>query len=371
MSKRILVTGGAGFIGSHLVDRLIQIGHKVRIVDNLEAQVHSARPDYLNPEAEFIEADILNPSAMAKALKNIDVVFHQAAVVGVGQSMYQIRKYTDVNCSGTAQILDTIVNGNYEIEKLIVASSMSIYGEGAYSCGHCGQVYPKTRTETQLKSGMWEILCPNCGCTVKSLPTDEEKTLQPTSVYAVSKRDQEEMCLSVASAYKLPMVALRYFNTYGPRQSLANPYTGVAAIFLSRIKNGNPPLIFEDGNQMRDFVSVHDIVQANILAMEKQEADYQTFNVGSGHPVTIKQIADILLNIYKSDLHPEILGKYRAGDIRHCYGDISKISKLLGFSPNISLNHGMIELAKWSESVKAEDKSVEAQAELEKRKLFG
>jgi dTDP-L-rhamnose 4-epimerase len=369
-SKRILVTGGAGFIGSHLVDALVKEGHKVRILDNLEPQVHSEVPAYLNARASFIQGDIRSDESIRAALKDIDVVFHHTAAVGVGQSMYQIQKYVDVNSGGTAKLLDTIVNGKYDIEKLIVASSMSIYGEGAYRCGSCGVVYPKQRTESQLEAGQWDLKCARCDQKLEPLPTDEDKPMYPTSVYAVSKRDQEELCLSVGRAYKIPTVALRYFNVYGPRQSLSNPYTGVCAIFLSRIKNNKRPLIFEDGVQSRDFVSVHDIVSANLLAMNKKEADYEALNVGTGKPISITGIARLLIRLCGKNLEPEVISKYRAGDIRHCYPDISKIRTKLGYSPQTDLEEGMKELIEWSEYTKAVDNTAKAQAELVKKGLI-
>jgi dTDP-L-rhamnose 4-epimerase len=369
-SKRILVTGGAGFIGSHLVDALVKEGHKVQILDNLEPQVHSEVPPYLNASASFIQGDIRSDENIKAALKDIEVVFHHTAAVGVGQSMYQIQKYVDINCGGTAKLLDNIVNGKYDIEKLIVASSMSIYGEGSYSCGNCGIVYPKQRTESQLEAGQWDLKCPKCNQKLVPLPTDEDKPLYPTSVYAVSKRDQEELSLSVGRAYKIPTVALRYFNVYGPRQSLSNPYTGVCAIFLSRIKNNKRPLIFEDGTQSRDFVSVHDIVQANLLAMNKKEADYEALNVGTGKPISIIDIARLLIKLCGKDLEPEVISRYRAGDIRHCYPDISRIKSKLGYSPQVDLEEGMKELFEWGEYTEAVDNTAAAQEELTSKGLI-
>lgn len=370
MAKRVLVIGGAGFIGSHLVDRLVTDGYKVRILDNLEPQVHVDVPDYLNPEAEFVRGDVRAEDDLARGLKDIDVVFHYAAMVGVGQSMYQIHKYTEVNTIGTAKLLETIVNSYRDLEKLIVASSMSVYGEGAYKCESCGMVYPKTRSESQLEAAEWELACPRCGKPAKPVPTDEDKPLYPTSVYAITKMDQEELCLSVGRAYGVPTVALRFFNTYGTRQSLSNPYTGVCAIFLSRIRSGKPPLIFEDGLQTRDFVSVHDVVQASMLAMNSTEADYECFNVGTGKPVTILEVAKTLSLLCGYKQEPELVGKYRAGDIRHCYADISKIKSKLNFEPRVDLATGMRELIEWSETAQFEDRTRQAQEELIKRKLI-
>jgi len=370
VTKKILVTGGAGFIGSHLVDKLVSDGHRVRILDNLEPQVHSGVPSYLNPEAEFIKGDIRNEDDLNRALKDTEIVFHYVAMVGVGQSMYQIRKYTEVNTCGTAKLLEILVNRTRNVEKLIIASSMSIYGEGAYKCQGCGVVYPKLRSELQLQAAEWELPCPKCGGTAEPVDTDEDKPLHPTSVYAISKRDQEEMCLAVGRAYGIPTVALRFFNTYGSRQSLSNPYTGVCAIFLSRIRSNKPPLIFEDGRQLRDFVSVHDIVQASLLAMNKAEADYESFNVGTGKPITISDVARTLIKLCGKKLEPQLAAKYRAGDIRHCYADISRIRSKLKFKPKVNFEAGMKELIEWSESAQFDDKTQQAQDELRRRKLI-
>jgi dTDP-L-rhamnose 4-epimerase len=370
VAKKVLVTGGAGFIGSHLVDQLVVDGHSVRILDDLEPQVHSGIPSYINRDAEFVRGDVRNEDNLQKALKNTEIVFHYAAMVGVGQSMYQIQKYTDVNIGGTAKLLEALISKNHRVEKIIIASSMSIYGEGAYKCKESGIVYPKLRTEAQFEAGKWELSCPKCGRAVQPVPTDEDKPLYPTSVYAVSKRDQEEMCLAVGRAYSIPTVALRFFNTYGTRQSLSNPYTGVCAIFLSRIKSDKPPLVFEDGRQARDFVSVHDIVQASVLAMNMAEADYESFNVGTGKPITISEVASILIKLYGKNLEPELTGKYRAGDIRHCYADISKIRSKLKYEPKIDFQSGMQELIAWSETAQFDDKTQQAQDELRQRKLI-
>ena len=370
MSK-VLVTGGAGFIGSHLVDELVEIGNEVVVVDNLEVQVHTKKPDYLNLKARYVFEDIRDTSVLTKAIEGVEVIFHEAAAVGVGQSMYQVEKYVGVNTMATAKLLDFLVNEEHEVKKLIVASSMSIYGEGAYECEDCGVVYPELRTEEQLKKREWEMKCPKCGKVVKPISTSEDKPLHPTSIYAITKRDQEEMCLNIGRAYGIPTVALRYFNVYGPRQSLNNPYTGVCAIFSSRIKNNNPPLIFEDGLQSRDFVSVHDIVEANILVMKSSNADYEVFNVGTGKTTNILEIAHALIKLYSKgkELEPEITNKYRAGDIRHCFADISKIRNKIGYKPKVDFEEGMKELVEWGEKEEAVDKFEEAHEELKARRL--
>ncbi len=367
---KILVTGGCGFIGSHLVDRLIEEGCKVTAYDLLEPQVHgNKKPEFLNKNAEYIFADIRDQGKLKKSLKNTDIVFHQASQVGVGQSMYQIRKYVEHNSAGTAVLLDTIVNSKNKVKKVIAASSMSIYGEGAYECEDCGKVYPLLRPESQLRERQWNMRCPACQREVSSKPTAEDKPLFPTSIYATTKRSQEEMCLETGLAYKIPTVALRYFNVYGPRQSLNNPYTGVAAIFLSRVKNDKPPLIFEDGRQSRDFIYVSDIVEANLLAMKNSTADYNFFNVGTGSPQSILNIAETIISLYGKDLRPCVLNKFRAGDIRHCYADIAKIKNKLNFEPFVSFKEGMQRLMDWSAEQKARDLSMKAQSELKKRGL--
>jgi len=366
---KILVTGGAGFIGSHLVDRLVDERHDVRVLDNLEYQVHQNKsPTYTNKKAEYIYGDIRDEAILKKSLEGTEVIFHLAAAVGVGQSMYQIKKYSDVNTMGTAKLLDRIVNGKIPIKKMIIASSMSIYGEGSYHCEDCGIVYPKLRPREQLEKREWEMKCPNCNKTVKPIQTNENKPLNPTSVYAVTKRDQEEMFLSVGNAYGIPTTALRYFNVYGTRQSLNNPYTGVCAIFSSRIKNNKSPIIFEDGLQTRDFISVHDIVNANLLVMSNPKADYEIFNIGTGLPVSIRQIADILINLYKSNVVPKIENRFRSGDIRHCFADISKIRKL-GFEPKTPTEKGIKELVQWGEEVEAKDLVDLAISELKEKGL--
>jgi len=372
MKKKIVVTGGAGFIGSHLVDKLIKLGHEVVVFDNLEPQVHGDGqkiPKYLNKECEFIKGDMRNRDEFKKALKGREIIFHQAAVVGVGQSMYEIKRYSEVNILGTANLLDILANVNHQVEKLIIASSMSVYGEGKYSCVNCGAVYPKLRSLSQLKRGEWEMKCPFCNQEVQSLPTDEDKPLYPTSVYAISKRDQEEMCLTIGRAYDIPTVALRYFNIYGPRQALSNPYTGVAAIFCSRILNNNPPYIFEDGQQSRDFTHITDVVQANLLAMEKREANYEVFNVGTGNFFTVLDIVNLLIRELKSSVKPNITSRYRQGDIRHCYADISKIRKTLEFRPSVKFEDGISDLIQWVRNQRAVDHFEKMQKELDERRL--
>jgi dTDP-L-rhamnose 4-epimerase len=372
-SEQILVTGGAGFIGSFLVDALLERGHQVRVYDALVSQVHGppqTPPDYLNPEAEFIQGDVRDPDALAQALEGIDVVYHLAAAVGVGQSMYQIRYYTEANTLGGAVLLDLLANGQHRVRKMIVASSMSVYGEGKYECGDCGLVYPKLRAESQFQAHNWEMKCPHCGRDVQPLPTDEDKPLYPTSIYAITKRDHEEMFLSTGLAYGIPAVALRFFNTYGPRQALSNPYTGVMAIFSGRLLNREPPMIFEDGRQARDFVHVHDIVQALLLALDRPEANDQVFNVGTGRPTTVSDVAEVLSRrLTGGEIEAQVRHQFRRGDIRHCYADVGKARDLLGFEPRISLEEGLGDLLDWVKDQTAKDRFQQADQELAAKAL--
>ncbi|MFA5358746.1 MAG: SDR family NAD(P)-dependent oxidoreductase [Patescibacteria group bacterium] len=365
---KILVTGGAGFIGSHLVDRLIEQGHEVRIFDNLTEQVHQGKiPEYLNPKAEFIKGDVLDRAALAAALAGIDVVFHFASAVGVGQSQYQIYHYVNTNVGGTANLLDIIVNDKLPIRKVIVAASMSSYGEGLYNCDKCGAVRPELRS--QVVDGDWEPRCPLCGGTVKPIPTNEKAVQYCNSIYALTKKAQEDMVTNIGRTYNIPTVALRFFNVYGPRQSLSNPYTGVAAIFMSRIKNGNSPVIYEDGLQTRDFVSVYDIADANIAAMNSASSDYEVFNVGSGTALPIKEVAEILAKLYGNDVKPEITSQFRKGDVRHCFADMTKAKEKLGWQPKISFEQGMADLIAWSRDAEAVDSLDKAIAEMKEKGL--
>lgn len=370
MGNHVLITGGAGFIGSHLADQLLAAGHRVRALDNLSEQVHGparSRPAYLNPEVELVVGDVRDPSAVRHALRGVDAVYHFAAMVGVGQSMYAIAHYTGVNNLGTAVLLEALAER--PVERLVVASSMSIYGEGRY-VGPDGEVETGVeRSLDQLRRGDWEVRNAR-GAPLTPVPTPESKQPDLASVYALSKYDQERLCLLVGRAYNIPTVALRLFNVYGPRQALSNPYTGVLAIFAARLLNGNPPGIFEDGFQQRDFVSVHDIARAGVLALSAPDAVGQAINIGSGHHYTIREIADrVGAAVGKEYIEPEVTGKYRVGDIRHCFADITRARELLGYQPRVSLVDGLTELAEWLEGQVADDRVDEASAELAARGL--
>jgi dTDP-L-rhamnose 4-epimerase len=370
LMQKILITGGAGFIGSHLADELLAHGYQVRVLDVLDPQVHGEgrrRPEYLAREVELVVGDVCDRAKVDEALQGVDAVYHFAAAVGVGQSMYEVAHYTRINNLGTAVLLEALTQN--PVERLVVASSMSLYGEGLYR-GAAGE--PRTvgeRTLEQLKAGQWEFTGEDGGV-LQPVPTPETKQPALASVYALSKYDQERLCLMIGRAYNIPTVALRFFNAYGPRQALSNPYTGVLAIFASRLLNNNSPAIFEDGLQQRDFVSVHDIARACRLALETPEAAGEVFNVGSGEPHTVRDIAAKLARVVgKERIRPEILGKYRVGDIRHCYADIAKARRVLGFEPQVRLEDGLVELSSWLASQAAVDRVAQASAELSARGL--
>jgi dTDP-L-rhamnose 4-epimerase len=371
MKGNVLITGGAGFIGSHLADELIREGYTVRVLDNLSEQVHGQgkkRPDYLNEKAELVIGDIRDSEAVSAALDNIDIVYHFAAMVGVGQSMYAINEYTDVNNRGTAVLMEALIER--PVKKLVVASSMSIYGEGLYKSPNGRLLEGKERMIEQLKVRDWELYNKKVA-KLTPVPTPESKSPALASVYALSKYDQEKMCLIAGQAYNIPTVALRFFNVYGTRQSLSNPYTGVLAIFASRLLNNNPPLIFEDGNQRRDFVHVKDVARACRLAAETPGAAFKSFNIGSGESISIAEIACRLTEILgKQEIISEITGQYRTGDIRHCFADISLAKKVLGYRPQITFEEGMTELAEWLKTQQAEDKVSRAGEELNIRGLL-
>jgi len=359
----VLITGGAGFIGSHLADELLAHGYRVRVLDNLTPQVHGGdeRPEHLAADLELIVGDVRDPDAVARALDGVDAVVHLAARVGVGQSMYELAEYTSVNSLGTSVLLEALLHR--PVERLLLASSMSVYGEGLYRAADGGLVDGVERPREQLERGEWEL--PG----LEPAPTPETKQPALASVYAVTKFGQERLCLMFGSAYGIPTTALRLFNTYGPRQALSNPYTGVLAIFASRLLNGRSPVVFEDGRQRRDFVSVFDVARAFRLALESEHAAGEVLNVGSGESVTVLEIAERLARILGADIAPEALGRWRAGDIRHCFADITLARELLGFEAETDRGEALADLAQWLETQPATDRFDRAAAELAERGL--
>ncbi|HEY2321169.1 MAG TPA: NAD-dependent epimerase/dehydratase family protein [Solirubrobacteraceae bacterium] len=369
MTERVLITGGAGFIGSHLARRLLTEGYEVRALDNLTPQVHGGDgpPPYLDPEAQLVTGDVRDENAVRRALRGVDIVVHLAARVGVGQSMYELAAYSGVNTHGTAILLESMIGT--PVRKLVVASSMSIYGEGLYRAPDGRIMEDVERVRERLQQGEWEPEDPR-GAILEPVATPEWKRPSLASNYALGKYDQERMCLMFGSAYDVPTVALRLFNVYGPDQALSNPYTGVLAIFASRLLNDRPPLIFEDGEQCRDFVSVRDVVSACILAMEQPGADGRAVNVGSGMSVSVREVAERLASVLdRTHLEPEVTGRYRVGDVRHCFADISLAADALGYTPAVALDDGMAELAEWLEGQVPTDQVDSAAAELAARGL--
>jgi dTDP-L-rhamnose 4-epimerase len=369
-AERVLITGGAGFIGSHLADALLARGYRVRALDCLSEQVHGQGaefPAYLHSSVEHVRGDVRNRSDVEKALQGVDAVVHFASAVGVGQSMYEIEKYVDVNNRGTAILLESLIR--HPISKLVVASSMSIYGEGLYRTRDGKICSPRPRGVEQLKSGRWDLLDDE-GEVLEPVPTPESKIPMPESIYALSKYDQEMMCLMFGRTYAVPVTALRFFNVYGDRQALSNPYTGVLAIFAARYLNGRGPVVFEDGHQKRDFVHVRDLANGCVLALESDNSTDEVFNLGGGQAYSILEIARRLGGVLgRSDLSSCISGNYRAGDIRNCFADITKARQALGYEPRISLDVGLTELAAWLEGRMDEDRSEDAANELRRHGL--
>jgi dTDP-L-rhamnose 4-epimerase len=350
MIRHVLVTGGAGYIGSHLVDDLVRREYRVTVLDSLEPQVHRSGtwPSYANSAVTYVRGDVRDRAAFEPLVLAADAVVHFGAAVSVGQSMYQVDRYVDVNTRGTALLLDILVNAKHHVEKVLVASSIGVYGEGAYECTTHGAVAPTIRPEEQLAARDWEQRCPVCGAHARSVPTPEDKALYRDNIYSMTKYHQEEMVLLIGKTYGIPAVAPRFFNVYGPRQSLSNPYAGVAAIWLSRLLNGKPPVVFEDGGQLRDFVSIHDVVDCLMLMLEKPGADYLPVNVGSGSTVTILEIARMLNRLLGTSIEPQVTQTGRTFDIRHNTADITRARETLGFAPRVSLDQGFTELIEWA-----------------------
>ncbi len=351
---RVLVTGGAGFIGSHLVDALVESGHEVLAFDNLDPAAHPQPPHlpaYANPKCRYVIGDVRDKAALQKVVDGVEVIFHHAAAVGSGISMVDIRRFVEVNSLGTANLLEVCIENRDNIKKVIVASSMTVMGEGTYKCDTHGLQYPFLRPVEQLQKHEWELMCPQCGTPLIPLPMSEDRPLQPVTIYGLGKMDQEVETMLVGRFYEIPVVAFRYFSVYGPRQSLTNPYTGVIARFGTRLISGKPPLIFEDGQQLKDLIHVRDVVRANLMAMENDAANYQVFNLGNGSPTSVSEIADVLAANINPSLKPVFTGQFRRGDARHGWADVSKARRLLGWEPSISAKEGCANLSKWLESL--------------------
>lgn len=372
--KNILITGGAGFIGSSLSLRLIEKGYSLTVLDNLSPQIHSANSPLYNSikdKVHFIKGSVLNYNDWKKALTDIDVVVHLAAETGTGQSMYEIEKYTDVNVKGTSIFLDILANGKHSVKKMIIASSRSIYGEGKYSCDKDGIVYPNERKDADMAKGDFNIKCPICNENSRLLATDEESKIHPSSIYGITKQVQEQMFMVIGKSLNIPAVAFRYQNVYGAGQSLSNPYTGILSIFSTRIKNGNDINIFEDGKESRDFVYIDDVVEATILGIEKDEANYEVFNVGLGEAIDVNTVASTLVKAYDSNSKITISGNYRLGDIRDNYADLTKIKEKLGFEPKVSFEEGISKFTKWVEVQEiVEDKYEQSIEEMREKGLY-
>lgn len=351
--KNVLITGGAGFIGSNLALKLIEKGYQVTVLDSLSPQIHGDNPTETSPlflsikdKVKFIHGSVTNRSDWEAALEEQDAIVHYAAETGTGQSMYEVEKYVDVNINGTALMLNLLVNGAYNVKKVVVASSRSIYGEGKYISKELGAVYPTQRTAEFMDQGDFDVKYPNSSKLIL-VGTDEESKIHPSSVYGITKQNQEQMVLTVCPTVGIAGVAFRYQNVYGPGQSLKNPYTGILSIFSTQIKNGNNINIFEDGLESRDFVYIDDVVDATILGLEKEEANNQVFNVGTGVATNVLTVANELVQNYGIDIAINVSGNYRLGDIRHNFADLAKIHQLLGFEPKISFENGLRKFADW------------------------
>ena len=366
---KILVIGGAGFIGSHLVDRLIRENNEVTILDNLSG-TNGKKPLYLNENAEFIKANVNDTKLLSYIMPRFEAIFHMASKVGIMQSNYEVKSFTEENCLGTSSLIQAIINSKCK-PKLIFSASNTEYGEGLYQCSSCKMKFqPEIRSIENVKKHGFEQHCPKCEKTLHPIPTPEDTPLKANSIYSLTKKFQEESLLIIGKMYNFPVVILRYFNVFGSRQSLSNPYTGVSAIFTSRIKNNNPTIIYEDGLQTRDFISVHDVVEANILALKNQSANYQIFNIGSGIPTQIKTISEQIHKLYGKEPQIDITNDYRKGDIRHCIADNSKAKEILNWQPKVPFEQIIKELVEWSKKEEAEDKFEKANTELKERGLI-
>jgi dTDP-L-rhamnose 4-epimerase len=358
-NRKILITGGAGFIGSGLALYLIGQGYVVTVLDNLSEQIHGADPEKGSPlyrsikdKVRFIKGTVTSRSDWETAIADNEVIVHLAAETGIGQSMYQIEHYANVNIGGTALMLDILANQQTAVKKVVIASSRAIYGEGKYISKELGAVYPKHRIAADMDKGQFEVTYPGVQGSLELVATDEESKIHPSSVYGITKQNQEQMVMTVCPTLGIAPVAFRYQNVYGPGQSLTNPYTGILSIFSTLVLNNKPVNIFEDGKESRDFVFISDVIRATFLGIEKEEANGQVFNVGTGIPTTVQEVAEGLIRLYDKQVPVTVSGNYRLGDIRHNYADMKKIEQLLGFRPAVSFEEGLRQFTEW---VKAQE----------------
>lgn len=376
--KNILVTGGAGFIGSNVSLKLLEKGYTVTVLDNLSHQIHGDAPEMTSPlfrsikdKVIFIKGSVTNRADWNRALENQDAVIHLAAETGTGQSMYEIEKYVGTNIGGTALLLDILTNSKHTVKRLLVAESRAIYGEGKYHCSNCGDVYPLERVDEDMAKGFFDCKCPKCGGKVTLVPTTEDSAIHPSSIYGVTKQVQGQLVHLVCASIGVEHVSFRYQNVYGPGQSLSNPYTGILSIFSTRIKNGNGINIFEDGKETRDFVYIDDVVDATILGLEIPAANGYTFNVGTGVPIDVMTVAQTLAEKYGVDVPISISGNYRLGDIRHNCADISLARKILGFVPQWTFSDGIEQFCHWVDMQKVQEDNYDASiAEMKAKGLY-
>lgn len=372
---KVLVTGGAGFIGSNIALKLLKNGYSVTVLDTLSEQIHGANPESTSPlyqkikdKVDFIKGDVNNQEDLKKALVDVDYVIHLAAETGTGQSMYEIKKYVDTNIGGTALLLDILTNTEHHVKRVVVAESRAVYGEGKYHCPICGDVYPYERTDENLAKGDFECKCPKCGGEVDLIATTEDSAIHPSSVYGISKQVQGQLVHLVCKSIGVESVSFRYQNVYGPGQSLTNPYTGILSIFSTRIKNGNGINIFEDGKETRDFVYIEDVVDATILGMEVPEANGHVFNVGTGIATDVLTVAKTLCDKYGINVPITVSGNYRLGDIRHNFADITAARQILGFEPKWSFSDGIEQFTNWVNQQEVNEDNYETSIEEMKKK---
>lgn len=374
--NHILIAGGAGFIGTHLTRQALQGGHRVHILDNLSPQVHGDARFSPPPGVQFIRGDVTRREDWEKALHGIDTVVHLAAETGTGQSMYEIDRYYRVNVQGTALLFDALANGPHSVDNVVLASSRSVYGEGAYLCRSCEpsghRCFPASRSPQQLAEHDWSPRCPECDSPVDAVPTRETDPLSPASIYAATKLAQEELIRVACKSMGIAHAILRFQNVFGEGQSLKNPYTGILSIFSTRIRLGLPLPIFEDGEESRDFVHVEDIATAVMACVQNPQANGVTLNVGSGKPTSVRGVAQLLCSVMGSDIVPHVTGEYRVGDIRHNFADVAEIERVTGFRPRIGLEAGLRRFCEWvGTQAVPEDMLDKANAELKARRMMG